>query len=96
MGVRSFHFKINDTDPLDKRIIDWLVHNPNRSESIREALRVYFFLREHGIPVAPEIPMEPKKEPPAQERSEEASPEPDDTMANEFFQAMRAGLEDWV
>ncbi|GIM47691.1 hypothetical protein DNHGIG_32400 [Collibacillus ludicampi] len=95
MGVRSFHFKINDTDQLDKRIIDWLLHNPNRSESIREALRVYFFLREHGIPVVSEMPLEPKKERSAQ-GSGETSTEPDDSTVNEFFQAMRAGLDDWV
>jgi hypothetical protein len=94
MGVRSFHFRMNDADPQDKRIIEWLVHNPHRSESIREALRVYFFLREHGIPVVP-VPQS-QAEPPTQEEGEETSTETNNSAASEFFQAMRAGVEDWI
>jgi hypothetical protein len=94
MGVRSFHFRMNDADQRDKRIIEWLVHNPHRSESIREALRVYFFLREHGIPVVP-VPQS-QAEPPTQEGGEDSSAKQEDPEVSEFFQAMRAGLEDWV
>ncbi|HHY67965.1 MAG TPA: hypothetical protein GX517_12375 [Alicyclobacillus sp.] len=90
MAWRSFHFKMNDTDPLDRQIVDWLVRNPKRSESVREALRVYFFLKEHGIPVAPVQP-----ELAAQTEAEPHTPS-DDPAASEFFQAMKAGLEDWI
>jgi len=94
MGVRSFHFRMNDADPLDKEIIDWLVRDPNRSACIREALRVYFFLRKHGIPVAPAPPA--PATPPAQAERAEPATQPEDPAASEFYQAMRAGLEEFI
>lgn len=92
--MRTFCFRMSDADPLDKEIIDWLVRDPNRSACIREALRVYFFLRKHGIPVAP-VPPAPAVAPAQAERAEPTE-EPDDPAASEFYQAMRAGLEEFI
>jgi len=92
--MRTFCFRMSDADPLDKEIIDWLIRDPNRSACIREALRVYFFLRKHGIPVAP-APSAPAVAPAQAERAEPAA-QPEDPVAVEFFQSMRAGLEEFI
>jgi len=96
MASRTFQFRMYDRDPLDKDIIRFLLNNTNRSEYIREAVRVYFFLQKHGVPVdSPQAPHLPERSGQI-EGGNSTSPSESNPEDQEFYRAMRAGVEDWL
>jgi hypothetical protein len=85
-----------DRDPLDKDIIRFLLNNTNRSEYIREAVRVYFFLQKHGVPVDSPQPSQLPERGGQIKGTDSSTPKESNPEDQEFYRAMRAGVEDWL